>query len=150
MSRFFISESPGKPMGMYDPSNLKLCGFVDDFLSWDQKLKTVAVYHKLASSWLLTSWSKSDTPGTRHTGPGSQREAERLLQEVQIKEGSSWINKCCPVLWKGYVEIQVLGIKRKITLCLCADSCVAVGMTWASNIENPKVDTSVVSRGKQR
>ena len=42
----------------------------------------------LASLWPLTSWSKSDTPGTRHTGPGSQREAERLLQEVQIQERS--------------------------------------------------------------
>ena len=34
-------------MGMYDPRNLKLCGFIDDFLSWDQKLKTVAAYNKL-------------------------------------------------------------------------------------------------------
>lgn len=47
------------------------------------------------------------------------------------------------------MEIQVLGIKRKITVYFCADSCVAAGMIWASNIKNPKVDISVVSRGKQ-
>ena len=48
------------------------------------------------------------------------------------------------------MEIQVLGIKRKITEYFCADSCEAVGMIWASNIESPRVDTSVVSCGKQR
>lgn len=47
------------------------------------------------------------------------------------------------------MEIQVLGIKRKITVYFWADSCVAAGMIWASNIKNPKVDIAVVSRGKQ-